>query len=66
MKKSQKNPGVKPSKLVNDKMVNLMTSNFDWKEVEEVAEKFVEIKQIHNMCEQIKREMNPVGENFEA
>ena len=60
-------PGVRPSRLVNDKMVRVMSSNsFQWKQVEKVAEQFVDIKRIHNVRQELKHQNNPEGENFEA
>ena len=66
-KEIEANPSIKPSKLVNEKLVKLISSdNFEWGEIREVAEKFVDLKQIHNARQDLKREMNPQGENFEA
>lgn len=61
------NPAVKPSKLVNDKMVTLMSSNdFQWNDVEDVAEDFVDLKRVHNVREELRKQTNPLGHNFEA
>ncbi|XP_063442542.1 fibrinogen C domain-containing protein 1-B-like [Mytilus trossulus] len=62
-----KHPGVKPNKLVNSKMVNIMAADdFSWDDVELVAEKFVDMKQVYNAREELKMKINPMGQNFEA
>lgn len=48
-------------------MVNLMVQeDFQWKEIDLIAEEYADIKQVQNIRDQLKRESNPVGENFEA
>lgn len=62
-----RNPGVKPSKLVNDRMVQLMSvDGVGWEEIELVAEQFVDLKQVHNVRAQLAIESQPDGHNFEA
>lgn len=63
----ENHPGVKPSQLVNEKMVELMSlENFKWSSVDEVAYNFVDMKRIHNVREELRAEKHPAGENFEA
>jgi len=60
-------PTVKPSKLLNNEMVNVMSSeHFNWKEVENIAEQFANVKRIQNVRDGLRKELNPIGENFEA
>lgn len=62
-----KHPGVKPNKLVNSKIVNIMAADdFSWDDVELVAEQFVDMKQVYNAREELKMKINPMGQNFEA
>jgi hypothetical protein len=58
---------VKPNKLVNDQMVELMTNdNFDWNEVANIAAAFVDSKRLHNARTDVLSQMNPLGQHFEA
>ena len=67
LKVVSQNPGVKPNKLVNDQMVQLMTTDtIDWSQVENVARAFVDIKRVHNARADIVSQNNPLGTNFEA
>jgi len=67
LKAVSQNPGVKPNKLVNDQMVQLMTTdNIDYSEVQNVAQAFVDIKRVHNARADILSLNNPLGNNFEA
>jgi hypothetical protein len=67
LKAVAENPGVKPSKLVNDKMIQVMNSEeFDWKQVESVARAFTDLKRVHNARAQIQSMNNPYGQAFEA
>ena len=61
-----KNPGVKPSQFVNSKLSNIMSENFEWKDVVQVASNFVDMKRVYNARENLKKKLNPQGQNFEA
>jgi hypothetical protein len=62
-----RNPGVKPCKLVNDRMVQMMsTDEVCWKEIDSFAEQFVDLKQVHNVRASLVSESQPDGHNFEA
>ena len=61
------NPNVKPSRLVNNEIVNMMSNdNFEWKTVETIAENFADVQMIQNVRNQFRRDQNPMGENFDA
>ncbi len=61
------NPTVKPNKLINDKMVQIMTvEDFNWTEVASFAENFADAKRLYNIREEVKGDINPLGHNFEA
>lgn len=61
------NPGVKPNKLVNDHMVQLMSSDsFEWSEIENVASAFADLKRVHNARAELASQLNPVGQSCEA
>jgi len=61
------NIGVKPNVLVNQKMRAVMVGGeFDWKQVDAIAEDFVDRKMVSNIREKLKLSENPVGNNFEA
>ncbi|XP_033124349.1 uncharacterized protein LOC117122751 [Anneissia japonica] len=63
----QQNPGLKPSTLVSHKMMQIMSvDDFDWNDVEDIAKKYSDLKQVHNARERMKKEILPLGENFEA
>lgn len=67
MKVVKENPGVKPSKLVNDEMVKVLTTDdFCWEDVEKVAQGFADLKRIHNVRAEARNMANPLGNNFEA
>jgi hypothetical protein len=67
LKAIRSNPTVAPSKLVSSEMVKRMSSeDFNWADVEQVAEHFVDVKRVQNVKNELKRQMNPIGENFEA
>ena len=48
--------------LINSKLLQLMAEDFNWGDVEMVAEQFVDV----DAREQLKIKLNPVGQNFEA
>jgi hypothetical protein len=67
LKVVNENPGVKPSKLVNDEMVKFMTADgFSWEHLEKIAESFTDIKRIHNVRAEARSLANPLGNNYEA
>lgn len=67
LKAVAQNPGVKPNKLINDHMVQMMTKeNFDWNEIENIASAFADKKRLHNARAEILQKNNPLGQNFEA
>ncbi|CAC5406532.1 CHEK2 [Mytilus coruscus] len=66
-KEIRNNMNAKPSIMVNDKLVDLMSSDsFAWREIEEVAENFADMKRVYNARDNMKKEINPCGQNFEA
>ena len=63
----RRNPQVKPSRLINNEMVNMMSvDDFKWSDIEAIAEQYADVKKVQNIRDQLKKEVNPVGENFEA
>ena len=67
MKAIRNHPTVKPSRLINNEIVNVMSSaEFEWDHVVEIAENFANVKRVQNVRDQLRREDHPVGENFEA
>ena len=67
MKIVKENLGVKPSKLVNEEMMKVMTAdNFSWEHLEKMAESFTDLKRIHNVRAAARNLANPLGNNFEA
>jgi hypothetical protein len=67
LKAVAQNPGVKPNKLINDPMVQLMSAdNLDWNEIDNLARAFVDVKRVHNARAEIQNQLNPMGQNFEA
>jgi len=67
LKVIRRHPTVKPSKLLNSEMVNVMSAQtFEWKDVVMIAEQYADAKQIQNVRDGLRKELHPVGENFEA
>ena len=61
------NPAVKPNKLINDKIVQLMSAEeIDWPQLQFVADSFVDMKRIHNIRAEVQQSMSPDGYNFDA
>ena len=59
LKAIRSNPTVAPSKLVSSEMVKRMSSeDFNWADVEQVAEHFVDVKRVQNVKNELKRQMN--------
>jgi hypothetical protein len=44
----------------------MSTHNFNWSDLEAIAEQYVDVKQVQNIRDRMKVEVNPYGENFEA
>ena len=65
-KEIELNPKCKPNKLVNDKLTKMMVEDFSWKDVVNVANKFVDMRAVYNVREMVKADANPFGENFDA
>lgn len=62
------NPGVAPSKLVLNQMTDLLStrSNVDWGKVDKIADKFVDMKGLHNARALESEKRNPHGHSFDA
>ena len=63
----RRNPSVKPSRLVQQEMVSLMSAEeFIWTDIETVADNLADLKRVQYERQQVKQIMNPCGESFEA
>lgn len=65
----QENPSMPASKLIVNKMTQMMTSEggaVPWADIINVAEKFVDVKEVHNQKARMKGEKLPHGHNFDA
>jgi hypothetical protein len=60
-------PNLAPSGIVDAEMVAVMShDDFGWGEVTKIASDFGNLKQVQNIKSAVKRDNNPIGENFEA
>lgn len=67
LKAVRQNPSAKPSRLVQQEMVGLMTADdFVWTDIETVADNLADLKRVQYERQKVKQIMNPCGENFEA
>ena len=61
------NLDIKPNKLVNDQLVQLMSGNeINWNQLQTIADTFVDMKRIHNQRAESKDDMSPDGNGFDA
>jgi DNA-directed RNA polymerase beta subunit len=51
----RRNPKVKPSRLINNEMVNIIsTDDFKWSDLETMAEQYANVKQVQNIKDRLK------------
>ena len=62
----EKNPNIKPSEIQSTFVLSAFRQQLDWSEVEKEVESTLDRNWISNIKKKAKREMQPVGHDFEA
>jgi hypothetical protein len=62
----KKNPNLKPSEVQSALLVSSLRSEQDWSKIDAQASQLVDRKWIENQKATVRKEVNPLGENFEG